>query len=215
MKKIFAIMAMMLIAASVSAQTDMNAVFNIGENAKKLELQKIEEDSKRERDKIEFNFNLDRVEEFANSLRREGVDVTAFTDADIDRLDSIRISKRKLNIEDKFKLPFGERFYEMPSDHFKRAMMIEKEYYLKIYFYGDHTFKPNSTVIVGSRKINVNGKEMKIEDGDTLKVGSATIIYSDEHRFSFDWPIDAAKLETKISKNTSNKRLKSRKKSTI
>lgn len=214
MKKIFAIMAMMLIAASVSAQTDMNAVFNIGENAEKLEQQKIENLHKNMMRIQEWNRNYGYVEKFANSLRNEGVDVTAFTDADIDRLDSIRISKRKLNIEDKFKLPFSVSFYDMSSDDFKRAMMIEKDYYLKIkYGLSTYGFKQNSTIVVGSNVIDVNGKmKMFKDDGDILKVGSVTIVYVPEW---YKRPTDVAELETKISKNTSNKRLKSRKKSTI
>lgn len=171
-------MAMMLIAASVSAQTDMNAVFNIGENAKKLELQKIEEDRKRDFEISKFYENCGYVKEFANSLRNEGVDVTAFTDADIDRLDLIRKSKRG-----EIELPFDDRFYDMPSDHFKIAMLMEKENYWEIASSSRNdrlltlrVKRKSDHILIGENWFVCNDKLMTLNDGDTLKLDSVTIV---------------------------------------
>lgn len=168
MKKSILLFVMMLIASSVNAQT-MNDVFDMAEESKKLE----GNTHKKEYDVMEWKMNCQLVEEFANSLRNEGVDVTTFTDADIDRLDAIRISKRGSN-----KLQFDSKFYNMSSKDFKRAMMLEKEAYLNIKKYG-HTYgiKPNSFVRLGKNDYFVNGnKRIHLENGDVLKIGNVTFI---------------------------------------
>lgn len=179
MKKSILLFVMMLVASSVNAQT-MNDVFDMAEESKKL----VGNTLKKEYDEMEWEMNCKLVEEFANSLRNDGVDVTTFTDADIDRLDAIRISKRGGN-----DLPFDSKLYNMSSKDFKRAMMLEKEAYLKIKESYGRTYgvKPNSIVRLGGDYYVINGSRiLHLENGDVLKIGNVTFIciYTERHHIT-------------------------------
>lgn len=219
MKKIFTIMAMMLVAASVSAQTDMNAVFNKGKETIKLEKNKLEAQFRMKQVSARLNHIDALVEKFANSLRRGGIDVTAFTDEDIDRLDSIRKTQVDYDFNDfHYAVDFNSyglpNLCDMPSDDFKRAMQKEKEYYLTYKCYAGiaHTYgvKPNSTVVVGRKAFSeINGETKSLYDGDILKVGSVTIICFKE--WDKYWPIDVTEKlkERKMSITEMRRWLKS------